>query len=273
MNGFLAIARKEFEDGLRNRWVLTSILLLGGLALVVAGVGTAPVGTVAGTTLATTVASLASLSVYLVPLIALMLSHDAIVGEYERGTLLLLLSYPVTRAQIQFGKFAGHLAILALALTLGYGAAGAVLALTTETSTEDFVSLARLVLTSVLLGAVFLSLGYAVSAFVRERASGIGAAFGIWLVVVVLYDLALIGILVADTNGVVDAGLLSALMLVNPADSFRIANLAALDSSYVGLGTTAMANASAAWIATGALAAWVVVSAAVAFGLFRRYEL
>ncbi len=272
MNGFLAIARKEFEDGLRNRWVLTSILLLGGLALVVASVGTTPVGTVSGTTLATTVASLASLSVYLVPLIALMLSHDAIVGEYERGTLLLLLSYPVTRAQIQLGKFAGHLAILALALALGYGAAGAILALTTETASEDYVALVRLVLTSVLLGAVFLSLGYAVSALVRERASGIGAAFGLWLVVVVLYDLALIGILVADTNGVIDAGSLSALMLVNPADSFRIANLAALDSSFIDLGPTAMANDGAAWIATGALAAWVAGSAVLAFILFRRYE-
>ena len=30
-----------------------------------------------------------------VPLIALLISHDAIVGEMERGTMLLLLSYPV----------------------------------------------------------------------------------------------------------------------------------------------------------------------------------
>ena len=41
------------------------------------------------------VVSLSSLTIFLVPLIALLLSHDAIVGEAERGTLLLLLSYPV----------------------------------------------------------------------------------------------------------------------------------------------------------------------------------
>ena len=42
-----------------------------------------------------TVVSLASLTVFLVPLIALLLAYDAIVGEAERGTLLLLLAYPV----------------------------------------------------------------------------------------------------------------------------------------------------------------------------------
>ena len=40
------------------------------------------------------IVSLSSLTI-LLPLIALLISHDAIVGEMERGTLLLLLSYPV----------------------------------------------------------------------------------------------------------------------------------------------------------------------------------
>ena len=56
------------------------------------------------------------------PLIALLISHDAIVGEMERGTMLLLLSYPVARWQVLLGKFLGHLAILAFATCLGYGA-------------------------------------------------------------------------------------------------------------------------------------------------------
>jgi ABC-type Na+ efflux pump permease subunit len=39
--------------------------------------------------------------------IALLISHDAIVGEMERGTMLLLLSYPVGRWQVLIGKFVG----------------------------------------------------------------------------------------------------------------------------------------------------------------------
>ena len=42
--------------------------------------------------LSVTVSSLTSLSVYLVPLVALLMSFDAVAGEVERGTLPLLLS-------------------------------------------------------------------------------------------------------------------------------------------------------------------------------------
>ena len=68
--------------------------------------------------------SLSSLSIFLVPLIAMLLAYDAIVGEADRGTLALLLSYPVARWQVMAGKFAGHLVILALATGAGYGFAG-----------------------------------------------------------------------------------------------------------------------------------------------------
>ena len=76
------------------------------------------------------IVSLSSLTIFLVPLVALLISHDAIVGEMERGTMLLLLSYPVSRRQVLLGKFVGHLAILAFATVLGYGTAALALAAT-----------------------------------------------------------------------------------------------------------------------------------------------
>ena len=60
------------------------------------------------------------------PLIALLLGFDAIVGETERGTMMLLLTYPLSRKQLVLGKFLGHAAILAFATVLGYGLAGIV---------------------------------------------------------------------------------------------------------------------------------------------------
>jgi hypothetical protein len=58
-----------------------------------------------------------------VPLLALLMSFDAIAGEVERGTLPLLLTYPVSRLKILLGKLLAHIAILALATGLGYGLA------------------------------------------------------------------------------------------------------------------------------------------------------
>src|SRR6185295_9917997 len=107
MNAVLVIARKEFGDGLRNRWVIAATLLMAALALALSLLGSAPTGVVAADRLAVTVVSLSSLSIYLVPLIALLLSFDAVVGEVQQGTMLLLLAYPLARWQVIAGKFLG----------------------------------------------------------------------------------------------------------------------------------------------------------------------
>ena len=123
MRNILIVARKEIQEGLRNRWVLATTLLLAGLALSLTFLGSAPTGTVGVRALDVVIVSLSSLTIFLLPLIALLISHDAIVGEMERGTMLLLLSYPLARWQVVLGKFLGQVAILALATILGYGAA------------------------------------------------------------------------------------------------------------------------------------------------------
>ena len=108
----LIIAAKEIHQAIRNRWVLAATLLLAGLALSLTFLGSAPTGNVGVRALDVVIVSLSSLTIFLVPLIALLISHDAVVGEMERGTMLLLLSYPVARWQVLLGKFLGHLAVL-----------------------------------------------------------------------------------------------------------------------------------------------------------------
>lgn len=124
MNTLLTLARKELKDGLRNRWVLAIAILLAAFALTLAFLGSAPAGETKANALAITVVSLATLNIYLIPLIALLLSYDAIVGEIERGTMALLLSYPLSRWQVVAGKFLGQTAILAVAIAIGYFVAG-----------------------------------------------------------------------------------------------------------------------------------------------------
>ena len=121
MTAVAAIAGHEVLAGIRNRWMLAASLLLGVLALTLAFIGSTPAGPVAASPLAITVVSLSSLSVFLVPLIGLLVSYDALVGEIERGTMPLLMTYPVTRWRIVLGKFAGQVAILAIATVVGFG--------------------------------------------------------------------------------------------------------------------------------------------------------
>jgi Cu-processing system permease protein len=68
-------------------------LLLAALALSLTFLGSAPTGNVGTSALDVVIVSLSSLTIFVIPLVALLISHDAIVGEMERGTMLLLLSY------------------------------------------------------------------------------------------------------------------------------------------------------------------------------------
>jgi len=226
MTPLLLIAGKELRDGLRNRWVLAVTLLLAVFALTLSFLGAAPTGSVKVSPLAVSIVSLSSLSIFLLPLIALLLSYDAVVGEWERGTLALLLAYPVARWQVMLGKFAGHVMILAIATGLGYGAAGLAAVATSSELSDAWGAFAAMIGSSVLLGAVFVALGYLVSVLVRDRGTAGGIAIGVWLLFVLVYDMAVLGVLVADQGRVLDATTVNWLLLLNPADAYRLLNLA-----------------------------------------------
>ena len=269
------LATKEVRDGLRNRWVAATILLLGTLALALSFLGSAPTGEVKVTALEVSVVSLTSLSMYLVPLIALMLSFDALVGELEHGTMLLLLTYPVARWQIIAGKFLGHTAILLVAILVGYGGALGILILAGDGDTTGWQAYSAMMASSLLLGCVFLAIGYLISSLARERAVATGAAIGTWLVLVVLYDLGLLSALMIDEGKYISEGVFSALMLVNPADAYRLFNF----TGFAELGRLTGTTGVGAGFESGILAPlvamgfWVVVPLMLTVARFHRREL
>ncbi len=276
MNATLTLIGKEVRDGLRNRWVLAVALLLAALALALGLLGSAPTGSVKVDPLVVTVVSLSSLSIFLVPLIALLLSYDAIVGEIDRGTMALLLSYPVSRAQVLTGKFCGHLVVLSLAIVGGYGAAGILLQLWHGgLDVSGWTPFLLLIGASILLGAGFLALGYLISALVSDRVTAAGIAVGVWLFLVVIFDMGLIGLLVVDQGRVVTAQMLNVILLFNPTDVYRLLNLTgheniAMFSGMAGLTDKATLPTAALLLAQ---ALWVVVPLALAAMRFKRRAL
>jgi len=186
MNQVWNIARKEFSDGLRNRWLLAISLLFAVLAVGIAWLGAAASGQLGFTSIPATIASLASLATFLMPLIALLLAYDAIVGEEESGTLMLLLTYPLGHGQILMGKFVGHGLILALATLLGFGCAAlAIAVLVEDISLSTLVwAFGRFMVSSTLLGWVFLAMAYVLSSKVSEKSRAAGLALGVWFLFV-----------------------------------------------------------------------------------------
>jgi Cu-processing system permease protein len=216
------IAGKEFRDRIRNRWVLAVSLVFGVFTLATSYFGAAAQGAVGFYGVEPLIASLVSLTIYLLPLIALILGFDAIVGERERGTLNLLLSYPVSRVELLLGKYAGLAAALTCATLAGFGLAGVVIAV--RAPNADWYQYAGFVISAVLLGWVFLSLAVSASVFCASRTSASGVAIALWFFFVLVYDLMLLGALVL-TGGAALGSLFPLLLMLNPADVFRILNI------------------------------------------------
>lgn len=226
------IALKELRDGLRNRWLLAISLLFVLLATGIAWFGAAAAGEVGFSSISTTIASLASLATFLIPLIALLLAYDAIVGEDESGTLLLLLTYPLNKLQLLLGKFIGQGLILALATLIGFGGAALAMALLVPGLDlgELWAAFSRFILSATLLGWVFIALAYWLSCQAKEKSTAAGMALGVWFGFVLVFDLALLALLVL-TKGQLSPQWLPWLLLLNPADIFRQLNLSGLDDS------------------------------------------
>ena len=275
MNAVLTIAGREIRDCLRNRWVAALIALLAILALGLHLLGSVPGGSIKASAMSVAVVSLAALSVYLLPLISLMLSFDAVVGESERGTLLLLLTYPVKRWQIIAGKYIGHAAILLIAILAGYGGTGLLIGFTSASGWRDAQAYSWMMASSWVLGCIFVGLGYFISVIVRERAAAVAAAISLWLLLVVFYDLGLLGLAVADHGRHVGERAFSMLLVMNPTDAYRLLNLTGTSAvsraaGMLGLPTT---GGAATCVQLSVLAFWVLAPVSLAAWLLHRREL
>lgn len=207
----LALVRHEFLERTRDRWVVVVSLLFALLALGVGLYGRsaeAEVAKLAGPSLVT----LASL---LVPLVALVLSHDAIAGERERNTLGLLLSLPVGRFEVVMAKFIGRSLALAAAVALGLGAAMLV------SDPAGARTLLTLMGPTLLLGLAFLSMGLLISTLTRRQSSAASVVVVVWFALVFFYDLGILGLLVI-TDGGIPQSAVSALVVGNPAGLYRV---------------------------------------------------
>ena len=272
MMSILSIARLEMLIARRNMWVATAVILMGLFSTVLTFAGGAPTGTLGVDPLLVAVTSITTLSVYLIPLIGLLLSFDAIAGEAERGTLALSLTYPTSRAQILIGKFLAHFSVLAIAIAVGLGLSALLTIWQHGATGLSFLPLAKLFVTSLALGAAFLGIGYVVSAKARQSSVASGIVILIWLICVVLYDLGLLGALVADGGGFFTKSVFPWLLVANPADAFRLINMPTETVSELASGISSAGGVSGFAGQLASLIIWPVLSLFLAWLAFRRIE-
>lgn len=262
------LAAKEFRDRIRNRWVLAVALVFTAFSLAIAYFGGAQQGTVGLQSIEATIASLVSLVIYLIPLIALLLGFDAIVGERERGSLDLLLALPITRGELLLGKYLGLAAALTLSTLAGFALVAVLLA--GSLGGNGLYHYLGFMLSSVLLGLVFLSLAVLLSVLAKDRTRASGLAIALWFGFVLVFDLLLLGALVLG-GGRLGGDAFAYLLLLNPADVFRILNVFSLDDlrSMVGPASIVPPALANPWLMGAAMLGWIAAPLALASWRFR----
>lgn len=262
------IAGKEFRDRIRNLWVLAVAVIFALFALAIAYFGSAQQGAVGFRGIDVTIASLVSLVIYLVPLIALILGYDAIVGEREGGSLELLLSMPITRFEILLGKYLGLSAALAVSTVIGFGAG--LLPLATQLGPNELYHYLGFTFSAILMGMAFLSISVLVSVLVSDRMRASGLAIGLWFFFVLIFDLLLTGALVLS-QGSLGSAVFGTLLMLNPADVFRLLNIFSSEQvqTMYGLATVMPENLTNPAVLVSIMVGWIVVPFLIATWRFK----
>lgn len=211
------VAREEYRRALETRWLFAFTALFAVLVLGLSFFGLAQSREVGFQGFSRLTLSLMNLVLFIVPLTGLVLGVGSIAGSAE--TLPLLLAQPVSRGEILAGKYLGLAAALAVAQALGFGAGGVVVALQAgPDQVEGFVALTGL---SLILGWLSLATSLAIASLLPDRVKALSVALLLWLLLVVAYDLAVLGA-TAILQGLPLQAVLFPALLVNPVDLARV---------------------------------------------------
>ncbi len=122
-------------------------------------------------------------------LLALTFAYDAISGEYEHGTLRLVLSHPVGRGSILFAKYIGAMVCLLVPLLMNILLV--LILLTTSATisldTHDFLRIGGIVLTSLVYLSLFYLIGMLISAITRRTSTALILSMFVWAFLVLVY--------------------------------------------------------------------------------------
>jgi ABC-2 type transport system permease protein len=199
LHGLGVVTLKEIADHFSSILVVVLLGLVTASAIVVVSLGIGPIKESTAEdpflflrlfTRSTPLPLVALLS-FLVPLIAIGLGFDAVNGEHNRRTLSRILSQPIYRDALLFGKFAGGLFTLAVALivlwllVIGLGLLG----LGIPPNAEEMARALVMLVVTIVYAGFWFALALLFSILFRSAATAALVSLGLWLFVTILWPL------------------------------------------------------------------------------------
>jgi len=263
----MALLRLELADAMRSRWVIFTAASYAIVFGAFVWFGLRESSVLGFTGLSRVVLNVSNAVVIVLPLVALVATHQSIVRARSTGMFELLLAQPVRRQDWLLAAVAsrllvivGPLAVLLLG-TLVFGATSG------ESGLAPLVVRSLLVVGSLSLG--FVGIGVLVSSAARSTERATVYALVVWLGASVLHDFGLIGLLL---RWHLSPPVVFALAALNPVEASRIAILGSVDPELSVLGPVGfwLANSVGPRLSLVLGVGWPVVVGAIALLVARR---
>lgn len=257
----LQVAMWERLICVRGGWIWGFAAIFGLIALALAIVSSLMSTSFTGFGFDRTTATLLNVMLLLVPLISLILGANAV--TVSRGQWEMLLSQPISVTSLVTGKWLGVWIGVGGAIAVSLGGAGLVVALLSGSDgINPYLTMGAV---GVLLSGSCVGIGVLLGVVLRERMKALVGAVLLWLVLVFVYDWAVIGVALLSGRRL-SLGTVWALLALNPADLSRVLSVSSLATPEI-LGPTGAVLARAGsrtqgllWICLGmwvALPTWV----------------
>ena len=234
MNTLLLTAKLDIVESLRARWFLIYSLVFGGIVALLFAFGLTESRVLGFVGLSRLLVTYIQLTMAILPIFVLITTVRSVAGDREAGVFEYLLSLPVSLSAWFWGKIVGR--YITIFLPVFVAMLGAViwsLIQGIEVPWSMFFYYTGLLAA---MAWCFLGIGMLISTLARSTDVAQGAAFMVWLTLLLFLDLILLGIMI---QGHVAPEVAVTIALANPLQVFRTAALAMFDPQLIVLGPSA----------------------------------
>jgi ABC-2 type transport system permease protein len=234
MKHLLLTMRADITESLRARWFMIYTAVFGGLVALLFVYGLSESRILGFMGLSRLLTTYIQLCMAILPIFVLITTVRSVAGDREAGVFEYLLSLPIGLGAWYWGKLLGRFVVIFLPVFLAMlAAAGWATYQEIPVPWNEFAYYTALLLT---LAWCFLGIGMLLSSIARSADVAQGAAFIVWLTLVLFLDIILLGALIKEQLPAETAVLLS---LANPLQVFRTAGMMLFDRQLVLLGPSA----------------------------------
>jgi len=224
----------DISESLRARWFLLYTSVFGGIIVLLFVFGLTESRIMGFTGLTRLLLTYIQLCIAILPVFVLISTVRSVAGDKEAGVFEYLLSLPVSLSAWYWGKMVGRFIVIFIPVFLAMVAAvGWALWREVSVPWELFFLYTGLL---VALAWCFLGIGMLISSIARSVDIAQGAAFFIWLFLLLFLDLILLGLMVREQFSPEPLILIA---LTNPLQTFRIGAMLLFDPQLILLGPTA----------------------------------